>query len=64
MIDANQPCDDKTQKMCYVDLVEQVELDPSLDDQEARVVPSRQTGKSVIDHIDTYGISKENVLAC
>ena len=45
-----------------MDLVEQVELDPSLDDQEARVVPSRHTGKSVIDHIDTYGIPKETAL--
>ena len=45
-----------------MDLVEQVELDSSIDEQEARVVPSRYAGTTVIDHIDTYGIPKENVL--
>ena len=48
--------------MCYIDLVEQVEMDPSLDKQEACVVPSRNTGTTDIDHIDTYGIPKENVV--
>ena len=37
-------------------------MDPSLDEQEACVVPSRHTGTNVIDHIDTYGIPKENVV--
>ena len=39
-----------------------MELDPSIDEQEARVVPSRYAGINVIDHIDTYGIPKENVV--
>ena len=35
---------------------------PSSDEQEARVVPSRHTGTTVIDQMDTYGIPKENVV--
>ena len=37
-------------------------MDPSLD-EEVSVVPSRHTGTTVIDHIDTYGIPEENVVS-
>ena len=62
MIDANQSRYAKTRKMSYMDLVEQVEMDPILA-EEVCVVPSRHTGTMVINHIDTYCIPEENVVS-